>query len=869
MENDRQLSDFSPMMQQYMKIKDKHKDALLFFRLGDFYELFFDDARVASEVLGLQLTSRETGQGKCPMCGLPHHAAEGYIIRLVEAGHKVALCEQVANNESKKGELLEREVVRVFTSGTIFDETKSASNYIAAIFFDENDMTVGLAYADVSTGDFYTTSLANVDKLIDELHKIKPREIIVNPDFTQIMDVKLNSNIAPEKYHFWAFLYDFAYEKLVAHFAANGLESLDLSNKYLVSACGALLQYLYETHQNTLQHIRKISAYITSDYMAIDRWTYQNLELAEKLHDANDDKGTLFWVMNQTKTPMGKRLLCKWMENPLMSVKDIATRQEAVGEFAADATCRESLREALGRISDMERLCGKLTYWRVTMRDFVALKHSISAIADVKRLLKGFDSTISAYFFENIDELSDVYERIQAAINDNAMSSENEVFADGYSVELDTIRTLKNQLFEALDNLEQTEKKSTGIRSLKVGQNKIFGYYIEIPNSQRNFIPSHYQRRQTLSSCERYVTDNLLKLQDEISNAMDSVAVIEQELWSKFRDGIAKEVPRLQLTAHMLATIDVLQSMGEIADKYNYTRPQISNTGAINITNGRHPVIERLSGDAFVPNNTYLDNIGNKIAIITGPNMAGKSTFLRQVALICIMAQMGSFVPADSASLPICDRVFTRVGASDDLVRGQSTFMKEMHETANILSNATHRSLIVLDEIGRGTGTVDGFSIALAVVEYIATEISAKTLFATHFHEMTAAEGKITGVANYRMEVLEDGENITFLHKVVPGGADKSYGIFVAKLAGLPAAVITRAMQVQKSLETGSVFEDNDNDTYKIDLDEINSKLQGVKRMFLEELSTFDENSATLQMAIDKIRRVKQAAKKLEVLRHE
>ena len=857
------LSHYSPMMQQYLEIKEKHKDALLFFRLGDFYELFFDDARIASELLGLHLTSREAGRGKSPMCGLPHHAAESYILRLVEAGHKVALCEQMPDDEGKKGELMKRKVVRIYTPGTIFDDSQSAGNYIAAIY-SEDDAAFGLAYADVATGDFYTASLNSFDKLIDEMHKINPREIIASPDFPGIADIKLEIGVAPNYYHFWAFLYNFAQEKLTSHFGADNIINFD---KYCLGASAALLQYLHETQQSTMPHIHKITAYSPSDFMILDRHTYRNLELGETLRE-KDTVGTLFWAMDQAQTPMGKRLLRKWMESPLVSSKDIATRHEAVGEFAENPARLEDIREALGKIADIERLCGKLTYWRVTARDFTALGRSITAIADVKRLLDGTASVLNAYFWENLDILTDVHGKINRAFSETPPSDTDGagMFANGYDGDLDAARNLKNQLLLAVTDLEQSEKQATGIKGLKVGQNKIFGYYIEVPNSQHDAVPAHYQRKQTLSNCERYVTDELVQLQVDILTATESIEQIEQRLWSQFRKEIAQEVPRLQLTAHMTATIDVLQSLAKIAKDYNYVRPQMDAAGPIDIKNGRHPVVERLSGEGFVPNDTYLDNMGNKIAILTGPNMAGKSTYLRQVALICIMAQMGSFVPADAAKLPICDRVFTRVGAADDLARGQSTFMVEMRETANILANATRRSLVILDEIGRGTGTVDGFSIALAVVEHISAEISAKTLFATHYHEMTAAEGKVPGVANYRMQVREDGDNITFLRKVVPGGADKSHGIFVAKLAGLPDAVIERSKQIQEHLEAGSIFADSRTPAQKVDIDAINKELRNINRIFLEEYVPNDKNTSAQNDILSGLRKVEKAMKNLEGL---
>jgi len=841
------------MMRQYMEIKEKHKDALLFFRLGDFYELFFDDARIASEKLGLHLTSRETGQGKSPMCGLPHHAAEDYILRLVEAGHKVALCEQVPQVDSKNG-LMERKVVRVYTPGTVFDESKNTSNYIAAIF-SENSTTFGLAYADIATGDFFVTQFDAPNKLTDELHKISPKEIIANPDFPMLREVKDEIDLTPNVYHFWAFLHDFASEKLVSHFGAEALDATKLSAPS-INAAGALMQNLHETQQTALSHINKISRYTTGDFMILDKSTFRNLELVETLRE-KDTVGTLFWAMDQTRTPMGKRLLRKWMESPLVNAKDIATRQAAVTDFVENSTFREEMRTALGKISDIERLCGKIIYWRVTARDFIALKQSLDAFTDIKQILRHASSALNTYFRENLDTLADVREKIEGALS-AAPTDEGSMFAEGYDDNLDAAKATRTRLLHRLADMEQQERKSTGIKGLKVGHNKVFGYYFEVPNSQRNAAPAHYQRKQTLLNCERFSTDALKQLEVDILAITDRLIQIEQDLFNKLRKEIAQEVLRLKLSAHMVATIDVLQSMGEIAAKHNYVCPQIRD-GAIEVQNGRHPVIEQLLSENFVPNDTYLDNAGNKIAIITGPNMAGKSTYLRQVALICIMAQMGSFVPASEAALPICDRVFTRIGASDDLGRGQSTFMVEMSETANILKNATRRSLIVLDEIGRGTGTMDGFSIALAIMEYISLEISAKTLFATHFHELTAAEGEIPGAVNYRMQVDEDGENITFLHKIVPGGADKSYGIFVAKLAGLPNAVIERSKEIQRKLGDTDVFTKSE----AADLNDINKDIKSF-RMFLEDLDEIDVDNLTLPEAIENVRKAKQAMKNLK-----
>jgi len=824
------MAEMSKLMRQYMELKEQHKDALLFFRLGDFYELFFDDALIASDKLGLHLTGRETGQGRAPMCGLPHHAAEAYIQRLVEAGHKVALCEQITTGGSK-GELMERKVVRVFTPGTIIDDTKSTNNYVAVIF-SGNETAFGLAYADVATGDFFVTSLDSREKLEDELHKIAPKEIIDNFELSEAD----------------------SHQKLVSHFGAN----FGFSDKCAICAAGALVHYLYETQQNSLAHIGKINPYVQSDFMILDKSTFRNLELVETLRE-KDTEGTLFWVMNQTVTAMGKRLLRKWLESPLLSLADIVTRHDAVAEFKENSVLRAEARAALGKISDIERLCGKITYRKVSPKDFLNLQRSIVVFPDIKGLLTGLESSLNTYFANSLDGLSDICNNIQSA------------FEEGRNVELDAAKAQRSLLLQQLADFEQSERQSTGIKGLKVGHNKVFGYYIEVANSQRGAVPAHYQRRQTLSNNERYATDELKQLEIDILTVEDRVQQLEAEAFENLCVEVAREIPRIQLSAHMLATIDVLQSMGEIADRYNYICPQMHDAATIEIDGGRHPVIERFSPELFVANDTYLDNFGNKIAIITGPNMAGKSTYLRQVALISIMAQMGSFVPAASASLPICDRVFTRVGASDDLARGQSTFMVEMSETANILVNATERSLIVLDEIGRGTGTTDGFSIALAIVEHIAENISAKTLFATHFHELTVAEGKIHGVANYRMEVEEDfeGETIKFLRRVVPGGADKSYGIFVAKLAGLPEVVVRRAFRIQQKLEMRGVFDDDDplrDDKEIIAAYNAESEAKRNFRLLLDEMKTMRLEVGTMEDALEKLRRIEDAMRNLEEL---
>ena len=825
---------FSAVMQQYMAIKEAHKEALVFFRIGDFYELFFDDARLASQKLGLVLTSRETGQGKAPMCGVPFHAAEGYIKHLVDLGHRVALCEQIGT--PRKGEILSREVVRVYTPGTIIDDTKSGANFIAVIYQEqEAGIQYGLAYCDVATGDFLTTSFNDFDKLLNEIYKINPAEIVVNPAFSLSDGLAESTGIKPVIYHIWAFYSDIAKEKLLSHFNLHNLEGLGLGDDAKLCASGALLCYLSEMQAASLSHINSIEPYSVSDFMILDKNARRNLELTETLRE-KESVGSLFWVLNQTKTAMGERLLRKWLENPLLQKNDIECRHQAVGEYAENEARRDEIREKLGEIVDLERICARINYGRITVTDLGILSRSITALGAVKGLLTDFSSKLNSYFFESLDNLQDISIKIDHILPDG------ESVGAGCDAELDRLRDRLQSHLELLAALEARERLEGGIKSLKIGQNKVFGYYFEIGKSYKGPLPTHFQRRQTLSGSERYVTEELKRLEADILHTTECIENLEASLFKGLRMAVAKEIPRIRLTAQMIAAVDALQSLGYVAAKYNYVCPEMMNVGIIEIKAGRHAVVERLLGLPFVANNVYLDNFENKIAVLTGPNMAGKSTYLRQTALICIMAQMGGFVPAKAARLPICDQIFARVGSSDDLGRGQSTFMVEMNEVAAILNNATKNSLIILDEIGRGTSTSDGFAIALAIMEHIAANISALTLFATHFHELTAAEGQISGVVNYCMQVQESGGNITFTRKIARGGADKSYGIAVAKLAGLPAAVVERSAQIQAGLKFDKIYDEEAaqkrNDFKKrvrMFLEEYGYELDSIEERILEE----------------------------------
>ncbi|MCL2235322.1 MAG: DNA mismatch repair protein MutS [Defluviitaleaceae bacterium] len=777
---------WSPMMLQYFKIKESYKDDLVFFRLGDFYELFFDDAVLVSEALGLHLTKRDTGQGKAPMCGIPHHSAEGYIRKLAEMGHRVALCEQMGEVENG---IMKRQVVRVYTPGTLFAE-ENDSWFIASIMAENSGF--GLAYVDVSTGDFYATTFENRDKLIDEIAKIAPAELILGDGFKPD-----EFDIPAKTYHFWIFLHTAAWGRLADHFGEEKLQSFGGIPRPAISAAGALLEYLRETQQNSLSHISKLNLYSSATYMPLDRFARRNLELFETL--GGERKGSLLWVLDDTKTPMGGRLLKKWMMSPLVSLDDINTRQASVAEYAEKNSLREQTRSILSKVGDLERFCGKITYNQILPRDILSLEKSLKAI---KGLPTNLTASLNTYFSTEMDKLTDIYEKIADAIS----VDDGKVFAQGFDPNLDDLRRRLSQSLNEIDNYQNSQREATGIKSLKVSQNKVFGYYIEVPNSSRDKVPKGYTARQTLANHQRYTSEELKSLETQVLMLTQEVADLEEALFARLKKELSAEGSRIQETAHFIANIDALQSLGEIACKYNYTAPKLNTEGVLDIKGGRHPVIERLF-EGFVPNDLLMGE-NRKIAVITGPNMAGKSTYMRQTALIQIMAQMGSFIPADSANLAICDQIFTRVGAADDLSRGQSTFMVEMAEVAHIIANATANSLILLDEVGRGTGTMDGLAIATAVLEHIAEEIGAKTMFATHYHELTATEGHIPGAFNLSMVVEEDAGNIRFLWKVTEGGTDKSHGINVAKIAGLPISLVERAMHFMESIEIRGVYDE-------------------------------------------------------------
>ena len=790
------MAEYSPMMQHYLKTKEEYKDCILFYRLGDFYEMFFDDALVVSKELELTLTGKDCGQAeRAPMCGIPFHAAETYLNRLVANGHKVAICEQVEDPKQAKG-IVKREVIRIVTPGTnlntqALDETKN--NYLMSIVYLGEK--IGVSIADFSTGDYFVTELSSGSELIDEINKFVPSEIITNEYFSMsgidLTAVNDKLGITMSTLDSWYFDEDTCIKKLLTHFKVGVLDGLGLKDYTAGTiAAGALLLYLYEMQKGSVDHITSIVPYTTGKYMLIDSSSRRNLELVETMRE-KQKKGSLLWVLDKTKTAMGARALRSMIEQPLINKEDILKRQAGIEECNNRAIDREEIREYLNPVYDLERIMTKISCKSANPRDLIAFRNSLEMLPYIKKLIGTMESDLFAECFANLDDLADIYSLISSAIVEEPPITIREagIIKEGFSKEADELRRAKTEGKEWLAQLEAREKEATGIKNLKVKYNKVFGYYLEVTNSFKNLVPADWVRKQTLTNAERYTTDELKKLEDVILGAEDKLCSLEYDLFNEVRDSIAAEVRRIKSTARAIAEIDVYTALSVVAQQYNYVKPAINEKGIIDIKNGRHPVVEKMiRNDMFVANNTYLDNAKNRISIITGPNMAGKSTYMRQTALIVLMAQIGSFVPAQEANIGIVDRIFTRVGASDDLASGQSTFMVEMTEVANILRNATPKSLLILDEIGRGTSTFDGLSIAWAVVEYIANTklLGAKTLFATHYHELTELEGTLDGVNNYCIAVKENGDDIVFLRKIIKGGADKSYGIQVAKLAGVP-----------------------------------------------------------------------------------
>lgn len=811
------MAELTPMMQQYMDTKKEYKDCILFYRLGDFYEMFFEDALTASRELEITLTGKNCGlEERAPMCGIPYHAVDGYLTKLVSKGYKVAICEQMEDPKLAKG-LVKREVTRIVTPGTnlnvqSLEETKN--NFLMSVAYFPNK--TGISVADVTTGDYYLTEVEDTRKLMDEVNKYMPSEIICNDAFLvsgiDIDDLRgrLKITVYPLEAHY--FDDDACRKCLMRHFRVQILSGLGIEDFPAgMTAAGALLQYLYDTQKNSLSHFTHLYPYLTSKYMLLDSSTRRNLELTETLRE-KQKRGSLLWVLDKTKTAMGARTLRSYIEQPLINLKEIRMRQDAIETLCSNSVARDEIREYLNPVYDLERLLGKVSYKTANPRDLIAFRNSLEMLPHIKTVLQDLGCELLQNIEKDIDDLTDIFSLIDRAILDDPpiLVREGGMIKDGFDTTVDNLRQAKTEGKNWLAALEGEDRERTGIKNLRIKFNKVFGYYFEVTNSYLSMVPEDYVRKQTLSNAERFTTPKLKELEDTILNAEDKLYSLEYDIFCRVRDAIAGEIERIQKTAKAVAALDVFASLSLVAERNQYVRPKMNEKGVIHIKEGRHPVVEQMIvNEMFIANDTFLDNNKNCIAVITGPNMAGKSTYMRQTALIVLMAQIGSFVPASEADIGIVDRIFTRVGASDDLASGQSTFMVEMNEVANILRNATPKSLLVLDEIGRGTSTFDGLSIAWAVIEHISNRkyLGAKTLFATHYHELTELEGKMNNVNNYCIAVKEKGDDIVFLRKIIKGGADKSYGIQVAKLAGVPDMVIDRAKEIVEQLSDNDIIE--------------------------------------------------------------
>lgn len=869
----------SPMMTQYFQIKNQYDDAILFFRLGDFYEMFFEDAKIASQELDLVLTGRDCGQEeRAPMCGVPFHSADSYIAKLVSRGYKVAICEQMEDPATVKG-LVKRDVIRIITPGTVIESSMledGSNNYLCSVYYGEKDL--GVCFADISTGEFHITSLQGEDmenKLVNQLSTYSPKEIIINNkalDLNSLQNFAKRINASVEILDDSVFDFESASSLIIETLDKDEISSLSIGHsKSCVSALGAVISYLKKTQKkNEIEVPSEIDFYDEEQYMNLDISARRNLELTKSMM-TGDKKHSLLWVIDLTKTAMGKRMIKSWLERPLMSITKITKRQNAVGELADSPMLRDSVRDALTGINDIERLMTRIAYGTANAKELKSLQATIEKLPCLKSALSHTSSGLLKEIYSHIDLLEDVRELIDNSIVDEPPFSVREggMIKAGYNDELDALKSIMTDGAGVIASIENEQRELTGIPKLKVGYNRVFGYYIEVSNSYKEMVPETYIRKQTLTNCERFITQELKDLEGKIIGAKDRSIALEYEIFSSVRDTISAEVKRIQSTAKALAVLDVLASFAQVAVNNNYVCPVISNDGVIEIKDGRHPVVEALlDGAPFVPNDTLLDLEDNRCSIITGPNMAGKSTYMRQIALITLMAQIGSFVPAKSAKISIVDAIFTRVGASDDLATGQSTFMVEMNEVAEILKNATSSSLIILDEIGRGTSTFDGMSIARAVLEYVCKKrtLGAKALFATHYHELTDMEGLLDGVKNYSVAVKKRGDDITFLRRIVRGGADQSFGIEVAKLAGVPDAVVKRAKVILKELEKNavkiefkaeeSVIEEEENEI------QYNFTANG-KDEILEILKTVDVNTLTPIEAMQTLYDLKKKAQEL------
>jgi len=860
------MAEMTPMMQQYMETKNQYKDCILFYRLGDFYEMFFDDALTASRELEITLTGRDCGlEERAPMCGVPFHAVDTYVTKLIEKGYKVAICEQLEDPKLAKG-IVKRDVIRIVTPGTVtegnlLDEKKN--NYIMSIY--KKGTYFGIAVCDITTGEFYTTQITdenNFEKLLDELAKYCPAEIVVNEQLyatnEEIEEIRLrfNSYISEGEED----TFNQKYDKDNFNYVCD--DNLD-NELFAISATNGLIEYLKSTQKIELQHINTINFYNSTEYMSLDVTARRNLELTERMREKSK-KGTLLWVLDTTSTSMGGRLLRKWINEPLINVDNINKRLNAVKELKEEFILRGDLRETLKKVYDIERLIGKIAYGNANGKDMISLKNSVSQLPYIKKLLKDQNSDLLKELYNELDTLDDVFKLIDDAIVEEPPISvkDGDLIKLGYNEELDEYKRASTDGKKWIIDVEIKEKERTGIKNLRVNYNKVFGYYLEVTKSYLNLVPDDYIRKQTLTNAERYITPELKEIEEKILGAQEKSVVLEYELFVDVRNKVADQIKRIQKTANIVSTLDVLISFASVAEEYNYVMPIVDNSGEIDIKEGRHPVIEKmLPSGSFVNNDTYMNNDNDRFSIITGPNMAGKSTYMRQVALITLMAQIGSFVPASYAKIGVVDKIFTRIGASDDLSMGQSTFMVEMMEVAAILKNCTKNSLVLLDEIGRGTSTFDGLSIAWAVVEYMADKekCGAKTLFATHYHELTELENKIEGIKNYSIAVKENGEDIVFLRKIVTGGTDESYGIHVAKLAGVAKPVIKRANEILRSIERKSVLNNSKAEPKRQEgqLDLYNYKLAEIAH----ELDKIDLNDLTPINALNILVKIKEKMK--------
>lgn len=846
------MAELSPMMRQYLDIKEQNKDCIIFFRVGDFYEMFFEDAVTVSGELDLVLTGKDCGlSDRAPMCGVPFHSCDTYIQRLVEKGYRVAICEQVEDPATAKG-LVKRDIIRIITPGTVIDDNmleEGKNNFLCAVSYVDN--TVGLCFTDASTGEAFVTEISEGDLIAsvwDEICRFSPKEFLINENgdfyksfiasFENRYDALITKRDISE--------FDIAVSRplILKHFKTVTADNLGIPlNGAAESAFGAALKYLYETGITGNIAVNQIKYYAGSQFMRLDMTAVRNLEITETMR-TKSRKGSLLWVLDKTRTAMGKRLIRTWIEQPLMNHNAINGRQNAVEELYLDTVMRGELSEALSQIKDIERLMSKVVYGTGSARELRALSSTVEALPLVKTLLSGVNSRELKAAYSDIDLLDDVKALIDAAIVDEppALVREGGMIREGYNSEVDSLRDIMSGGTSVIADIEVRERERTGIKNLKVKFNKVFGYYLEVTNSFLDLVPEDYIRKQTLTGAERFITEELKILEGKLLGAKDRIIALEYELFDNVRKQVADNLERFQKTAAALAKLDVLCSLATVAVENNYCRPKINDEGTILIKSGRHPVVEKLTSSPFVSNDTYLNKDDNRCAIITGPNMAGKSTYMRQVAIIVLMAQMGSFVPAESANISLCDAIFTRVGASDDLASGQSTFMVEMSEVAGILKNATEKSLLILDEIGRGTSTFDGMSIARAVLEHVADKrkLGAKALFATHYHELTGMESEMNGVKNYNIAVKKRGDDIIFLRRIVPGGADRSYGIEVAKLSGIPSSVIKRAKDILSETEANGVV------TYQKNTGAVQSQLplelQSAMDIY-EELKTIDVNT--------------------------